>query len=106
MDAKLEFQEMENPAPGTRGAFGNDLLGGSVNSENSQSHALTQDRLEYLLAEFRSAALRLRAQLNEVDAMGLALKAGLISGDLAIERLDDCGVPLFIWGAPPTGGVQ
>jgi hypothetical protein len=50
------------------------------------------DRREYLLAELRAAALRARLWQADTDAVGLALKAGLISPDQALEHLSDCGL--------------
>ena len=50
------------------------------------------DRREYLLAELRAAALRTRLLQADIDAVGLVLKAGLISPDQAIEHLSDCGL--------------
>ena len=52
--------------------------------------AIARDKREYLLAELRAAALRLWQA--DIDAVGLALKAGLISADQAVEHLADCGV--------------
>jgi hypothetical protein len=54
--------------------------------------AVTRDRREYLLAELRAATLRARLWQADIDAVGVALKAGLISPDQAIEHLSDCGL--------------
>jgi hypothetical protein len=54
--------------------------------------AIARDKREYLLAELRAAALRARLWQADIDAVGLALKAGLISADQAVEHLADCGV--------------
>ena len=51
-----------------------------------------RDQREYLLAELRAAALRARLWQADIDAVGLALKAGLISPDQAVEHLSDCGL--------------
>jgi hypothetical protein len=51
-----------------------------------------RDKREYLLAELRAAALRARLWQADIDAVGLALKAGLISPDQAVEHLSDCGL--------------
>ena len=51
-----------------------------------------RDKLEYLLAELRAAAPRARLWQADIDAVGLALKAGLISPDQAVEHLSDCGL--------------
>jgi len=53
---------------------------------------IARDRREYLLAELRAAALRARLWQADIDAVGLALKGGLISPDQAVEHLADCGV--------------
>jgi hypothetical protein len=47
---------------------------------------------EYLLSELRCASLRARLLQSDIDAIGLALKAGLISSDRAVEHLADCGL--------------
>jgi hypothetical protein len=51
-----------------------------------------RDKREYLLAELRAAALRARLWQVDIDAVGLALKAGLISPNQAVEHLSDCGL--------------
>jgi len=56
------------------------------------SETVTRDRREYLLAELRAAALRARLWQVDIDAVGIALKAGLISPDQAVEHLSDCGL--------------
>jgi hypothetical protein len=56
------------------------------------SETVARDRREYLLAELRAATLRARLWQADIDAVGLALKAGLISPDQAVEHLSDCGV--------------
>jgi hypothetical protein len=47
-------------------------------------------RVEYLLAELRCASLRARLQQADIEAVGIALKAGWISPEQAVEALDDC----------------
>jgi hypothetical protein len=49
-------------------------------------------KIEYLLSELRCASLRARLLQSDVDAIGLALKAGLISPDQAVEHLAGCGL--------------
>ena len=56
------------------------------------SETVTRERREYLLAELRAATLRARLWQADIDAVGLALKAGLISPDQAVEHLSDCGL--------------
>jgi hypothetical protein len=48
-------------------------------------------RYAYLLQEFRCAALRARLEAADLEAIGLALKAGLITAEQALEIADDCG---------------
>jgi hypothetical protein len=45
-------------------------------------------RIEYLLAEFRCAAIRARLWQHDIEAVGLALKGGLIEPEEAIALLD------------------
>jgi hypothetical protein len=48
------------------------------------------DRRDYLLAELRCAALRARLWQADIEAVGLALKAGLVEPEQALELLHDC----------------
>jgi hypothetical protein len=57
---------------------------------------IARDKREYLLAELRAAALRTRLWQADIDTVGLALKAGLISSDQAVEHLSDCGLLRFL----------
>src|SRR5262249_1654054 len=47
-------------------------------------------RHEYLIAELRCASLRARLWQADIDAVGLALKAGLVEPEQALELLADC----------------
>ena len=47
-------------------------------------------RVEYLLAELRCAQLRAMLLQHDIAAVGLALKAGLIDPEQAVELLADC----------------
>jgi hypothetical protein len=49
-------------------------------------------RHEYLLAELRCATLRARLWQADIEAVGLALKATLITPAQALELLHDCDV--------------
>jgi hypothetical protein len=62
--------------------------------------AAPQDFSAYVLAEMRCAAMRTRLLQLDIEAIGLALKAGLISPDQALALLDDCDA-LRIVGTPP-----
>lgn len=46
---------------------------------------------DYLLLNLRCASLRARLAANEIQAMGVALKAGLIDPDDALEHLGEVG---------------
>jgi hypothetical protein len=47
-------------------------------------------RTDYLLAELRCASLRARLWQADLDAVGIALKAGWITPEQAVETLEDC----------------
>jgi len=47
-------------------------------------------RVDYLLAELRCAAIRARLWQADIDAVGLALKVGLITPEQALGLLADC----------------
>ena len=72
---------------------------------NSPSASLTAtdraqlERTNYLLKELRCASLRARLLQSDIDAIGLALKGGLISPDQAVEHLHDVDVLRLLGGA-------
>jgi hypothetical protein len=47
-------------------------------------------RVDYLVAELRCAALRARLWQADIEAVGMALKAGLVEPEQALELLADC----------------
>jgi hypothetical protein len=47
-------------------------------------------RRDYLLAELRCASLRARLWQADIDAVGMALKAGLVEPEQALELLHEC----------------
>jgi hypothetical protein len=47
-------------------------------------------RRDYLITELRCASLRARLWQADIDAVGLALKAGLVEPEQALELLADC----------------
>jgi hypothetical protein len=47
-------------------------------------------RVDYLIAELRAASLRARLWVADIDAIAIALKAGLIHPEQALELLHDC----------------
>jgi hypothetical protein len=48
-----------------------------------------RDFTDYLLAELRCASLRVRILHADIEAVGIALKGGIITADQALELLDD-----------------
>jgi hypothetical protein len=48
------------------------------------------DRREYLLAELRAAVIRARLWQADIEAVGVALRGGLISPEQAAALLADC----------------
>ena len=56
-------------------------------------------RVDYLLAELRCASLRARLWQADIDAVGMALKAGLVAPEQALELLADCDA-LCLIGLP------
>jgi hypothetical protein len=47
-------------------------------------------RSEYVLAELRCAVMRARLWQADITSIGIALKAGWISPEEAVEALADC----------------
>jgi len=47
-------------------------------------------RRDYLMAELRCASLRARLWQADIDAVGMALKAGLVEPEQALELLHEC----------------
>jgi hypothetical protein len=54
------------------------------------------DHRDYLLAELRCAVLRARLWAADIEAVGIALKGGLIEPDQALEILADCDALLVV----------
>jgi hypothetical protein len=63
--------------------------------------AAAHDRREYLLAELRCASLRARLWQHDIEAIGLALKGGLVTPEQAVEMLADCDA-LHLVGTPQS----
>jgi len=45
---------------------------------------------DYLLAELHCAVIRARLWQVDIEAVGIALKNGLVTPEQALELLDDC----------------
>jgi hypothetical protein len=70
---------------------------------------MVANHTDYLLAELRCAALRARLARSDIEAVGVALKGGLISPDQAVELLNDCDALIYVeptapW-RDPTGKI-
>jgi hypothetical protein len=60
-------------------------------------------RVDYLLAELRCASLRARLWQADIDAVGQALKSGLIDPEQALELLRDCGALHLVYPSKVSG---
>jgi hypothetical protein len=63
-----------------------------------------RDRRSYLLQELRCASLRARLWQADIEAVGLALKNGLVTPEQALELLADCDCLQLI--APPPAARE
>jgi len=59
------------------------------------------DRVDYLLKELRCAALRARLAAEDLDAIALATKHGLVTPEQALELLADCDTLYYIQPTTP-----
>jgi hypothetical protein len=73
-------------------------------SYNRRPAPSINSRREYLLAELRCAALRARLWQADVEAVGLALRGGLIEPEEVLELLHDCDVLCLV--GPPHEAQQ
>jgi hypothetical protein len=64
------------------------------------------NRAEYLLAELRCAALRARLAACDIDAIGIALRAGIVDPDVAFEWLHECNALSYVQPMPPTKNAE
>jgi hypothetical protein len=68
-------------------------------TDTRASPVSTTGRIDYLLAELRRASLQARLLQADIDAVGQALKGGLITAEQALWHLEDIGIQrLFIEG--------
>jgi hypothetical protein len=59
-------------------------------------------RTDYLLAELRCAAIRARLLASDFDAIGAALKGGLVTPDQALGLVADCDGFAMLEPTPPN----
>jgi hypothetical protein len=82
-------QKNAPPKRGKLGISGNDDgTQARVRVQYRQQHELTAYRKPFLLSELRVAALRCRLWAADLDSVGVALKADLITPEQALELLD------------------
>jgi hypothetical protein len=74
-------------------------------SNLEQRTSVRNSRYEYLIQEFRCASLRARLEANDLNAIGLALKSGLITAEQALENAADCNCLHWIQPTDIPGGV-
>ena len=63
-----------------------------------------KDKTGYLLAELPCAALRARLAACEIDAIGIALRGGMINPETAVAWLHDCSALDYVAPPFPHGG--
>jgi hypothetical protein len=61
-------------------------------------------RANYLIAELRAASIRARLRQLDINALGIALKGGLIDSEQALELLADRDL-LHLVGTEPGGAA-
>jgi sulfite reductase beta subunit-like hemoprotein len=72
---------------------------GTLLMSNLEQRAnIRNSRYEYLIQEFRCAVLRAQVEASDLEAIGLALKAGLVTAEQALELAAECGS--LRWIAP------
>ena len=59
-----------------------------------------KDLIAYLVAEFRCAAQRARLAADDLDAISLALKGGLVTPYQAIIHIEECDAFRFLGRLP------
>ena len=74
-------------------------------SNLTQRANVRNSRYDYLIQEFRCAVLRARLEAADLEAIGLALSAGLITAEQALENAADCGCLHWVQPANITAGA-
>jgi hypothetical protein len=59
-------------------------------------------KIDYLPAELRCAAIRARLWQQDIEAVGLALKGGLVNPEQALELLAECDCLQLVGEEPRT----
>ena len=57
---------------------------------------------KYVLQQLRCARRRIQLLVNEIDTIGVALRAGAISAEDALLALHQAGSLNFLWAPPPS----
>jgi hypothetical protein len=74
-------------------------------SDLTQRPNVRNSRYDYLIQEFRCAVLRARLEAADLEAIGLALSAGLITPEQALENAADCGCLRWVQPANIIAGA-
>jgi hypothetical protein len=92
--------QAQNAAKATPAAAGRDPRVGLLDGNDpTRTTAIPPTATAYLLVELRCAVLRARLVQADLEAIGIALKAGFISPAQAVSHLDDCDL-LRLVGVP------
>lgn len=67
-----------------------------IHSQPDGCNSTPNVNVDFLLASMRCASLNLKLWSNEIDAIGVALKAGLYSTDDALADLNSMGVLAYL----------
>jgi hypothetical protein len=73
-----------------------------MSSPSTRVAASGNSRYEYLIQEFRCAVLRARLEAADLEAIGLALKAGLVDAEQALDLAADCNCLRWIQPTVPA----
>ena len=61
---------------------------------------------EYVLAELRAAHTRARLYVNEIETIGVALRGGFVTTDIAVQMLWEANTLDFLLPCPPTAAEE
>jgi hypothetical protein len=78
------------------------VITNALRSQNKHqvNNAETMSFRDYLLAELRCASLRAKILQSEIDAIGIALKGGMVTAEQAIVLMHGVDLLRFIGQAP------
>ena len=92
------MSENKNAAGANGEAYAAHRAAGLIKPEDSARHVRAQpaarkpmSNAEYVLSEIRLARAHASLWVNQLDTLGVALKAGLITPEMAVSELRGCG---------------